>query len=149
MKRKIINILTGIMYGAILLSAIVGAILVINFTRLEIEKPLENQALENLKTVLEDNPDNEQILKGYRDLHLLSRGVFFTSVYQMETGRNILLTSLVIFFLSIQLINLLENNKVRDPKLSGKKRIHNRTAGFYGIVFSGLFLAGAGIIFSY
>lgn len=141
MIDKIKNILLGTMLASIMLSLLIGIILIFDLTvirNIEIE---ENPLLEQF--------EDEELIESYREIHRLTRQIFFYRQDRVEVGRYILAGFLILFFLSFQVLKLMSRKVPVESVFSEDSSNKNSLQpGFYAIIFTGLLITGTGIIFS-
>lgn len=141
MIDKIKSILIGTMLASVILSLIIGIILILDISVIDRIDIQENPLLEQF--------EDDSLVESYREIHRQTRQIFFYRQDRVEVGRYILFGFLLMFFLSYQIYNLLTrkipNQNSISSNTTSKEHLPN---GFYAIVFTGVLIAGIGIIFS-
>jgi outer membrane protein assembly factor BamB len=87
---------------AFIFSFIVAILLLMNYYRLKANDPLELKSMELLVERLKDEPNNEELKNEIRSLDLLARKAFFTSQWQVKTGRYLLLLGSVVWIFAMR-----------------------------------------------
>ncbi len=147
-KNRITAILTGVMYASLLFGFIIGSIMIIDFISLKKTDPLNNPNLLKLESILEDGGVTEEVVTYYRDLHLLSRKVFFAGFNRLEVGRYILGFSLILFFITFQVISLLNRKSGGGNTRDSRVVSADKSVSFYVIIFCIFLISGIGFVFS-
>jgi outer membrane protein assembly factor BamB len=99
---------------AFIFSFVVAILLVLNHYQLKAHDPLETESMERLVERLKDEPDNEDLKHEIRSLDLLARKAFFTSQWQVRTGRYLLLLSSVVWIIAIRYYYS-ERSRITEP----------------------------------
>ncbi len=94
----------GIALVSLLFSLAVGALLVSDYMRMRSSDPLSSRTIEELRERLKENPDDDLLREGIRDLDMMSRGVFFASRSKLLAGRALLIAGLVVCFVSANVL---------------------------------------------
>jgi outer membrane protein assembly factor BamB len=87
---------------AFIFSFVVAILLMLNYYQLRARDPLELKSMERLVERLKDEPDNEDLKHEIRSLDLLARKAFFTSQWQVRTGRYLLLLGSVVWIFAMR-----------------------------------------------
>jgi outer membrane protein assembly factor BamB len=87
---------------AFVFSFLVAILLMLNYYRLKANDPLELKSMELLVERLKDEPNSEELKNEIRSLDLLARKAFFTSQWQVKTGRYILLLGSIIWIFAMR-----------------------------------------------
>lgn len=141
MKERIKALLIGIMLASVLLSIIIGVILIFDISVINSIDIQDNPLLEQF--------NDKELVESYREIHKKTRQIFFYKQDRVEIGRYILAGFLILFFLSFQMNQLLNKRvpTVRDITNSGVLKDELQPS-FYAVIFTGILIAGTGIIFS-
>lgn len=91
---------TAIVAGAFCL--LIGTMLILNYWQMTASNPLESKTLENLVFRLASEPGNEELMLEIRELDLLARKAYFTSLWQVKTGGYLLLLAAIILVLALR-----------------------------------------------
>lgn len=87
---------------AFIFSFIVAILLMLNYYQLKANDPLELGSMELLVERLKDEPNNEELKNEIRSLDLLARKAFFTSQWQVKTGRYLLLLGSIVWIFAMR-----------------------------------------------
>lgn len=96
-KIKITVLVSG------LFTAFVGILLLLNYLQFQTGAPLESHAMDALIQRLAAEPHNEELKQEIRTLDLLSRKVYFTSLWQIRTGAYLMLLSSIVFLIALRI----------------------------------------------
>ncbi len=89
-ENQVMKIAANTAIVAFIFSFIVAILLMLNYYQLKANDPLELGSMELLVERLKDEPNNEELKNEIRSLDLLARKAFFTSQWQVKTGRYLL-----------------------------------------------------------
>ena len=109
-------------------TALVALLLLINWLQIKTNTPLETKSMELLVERLKDEPDNEELKQEIRNLDLLARKAFFTSQWQINTGRYLLLFGGIIFIGSLRYYQSLIFKKEKPKKQSSDEEKKMKTS---------------------
>jgi len=103
-SRKTIlkNAVTVFMFTSLIFSCVMTIVMLMTWFTLETVQPIRNPAVSSILEKINTDPANTEIRETYRALNLLARKAFFSGTRQLETGKNLLVAGLVIFFLCFQ-----------------------------------------------
>lgn len=101
-EDQIMKISANTAIVAFVFSFIVAILLLMNYYQLKANDPLELESMELLVERLKDEPNNEALKNEIRSLDLLARKAFFTSQWQVKTGRYLLLLGSVIWLFAMR-----------------------------------------------
>ncbi|MCK4852739.1 MAG: PQQ-binding-like beta-propeller repeat protein [Bacteroidales bacterium] len=87
---------------ASIFSFIIAMLLLLNYYQLKANDPLELESMELLIERLKDEPNNEDLKQEIRSLDLLARKAFFTSQWQVKTGRYLLLLGSIVWVFALR-----------------------------------------------
>ncbi len=96
MRSQIMKMAANTAIVAFVFSFLVAILLMLNYYQLKANDPLELESMELLVERLKDEPNNEELKNEIRSLDLLARKAFFTSQWQVKTGRYLLLLGSII-----------------------------------------------------
>jgi outer membrane protein assembly factor BamB len=109
---------------------LISLLLMLNYWQMQAVDPLAGTALETLVQRLATEPGNEQLRQEIRELDLLARKAYFTSIWQVRTGGYLLLFAAMILVIALRVYYSLtakinkpseqEEDQVRDRALSQK-----------------------------
>jgi len=131
-------------------TAVVGLLLLLNYMQMKTGDPLNSIALKELIDRLSQGTDNGKLLDEIRQLDLLARKAYFTSLWQIKTGAYLMIAGAVVFIFAMRTYSNLSFSidKPSDENINDKKerRIAQRWISISGVTL--LILAGASAIFS-
>lgn len=80
----------------------VAILLLINYMQIRSGSPLESQALDNLLERLAEDRANPELINEIRQLDLLARKAYFTSIWQINTGGYLLLFGAIVTIIALR-----------------------------------------------
>jgi outer membrane protein assembly factor BamB len=92
---------TAIVAGAFCL--LIGLMLILNYWQMQGSEPLESAVLETLVQRLSLEPNNEQLKQEIREMDLLVRKAYFTSLWQVRTGGYLLLFAAIVLLIALRI----------------------------------------------
>jgi outer membrane protein assembly factor BamB len=92
---------TAIVAGAFCL--LIGLMLILNYWQMQGSEPLESAVLETLVQRLSLEPNNEQLKQEIREMDLLVRKAYFTSLWQVRTGGYLLLFAAIVLLITLRI----------------------------------------------
>jgi outer membrane protein assembly factor BamB len=101
-ENQIMKIAANTAIVAFIFSFIVAILLMLNYYQLKANDPLELGSMELLVERLKDEPNNEELKNEIRSLDLLARKAFFTSQWQVKTGRYLLLLGSIVWIFAMR-----------------------------------------------
>ena len=101
-EHQTIKIAANTAMVAFVFSFVIAILLMMNYYQLKAHNPLELESMERLVERLKDEPNNEELKKEIRSLDLLARKAFFTSQWQVSTGRYLLLLGSVVWIFAMR-----------------------------------------------
>ena len=101
-EDQILKISANTAIVAFIFSFLVAILLMLNYYQLKANDPLELESMELLVERLKDEPNNEELKNEIRSLDLLARKAFFTSQWQVKTGRYLLLFGSIIWIFAMR-----------------------------------------------
>lgn len=133
-----INIARNTAFISGIFTALVALLLLLNFWQIKSNEPLESKSMELLIERMRDEPNNEELKQEIRDLDLLARRAFFTSQWQINTGRYLMLFGAIVCAVALRYyFSLL--SKIEEPD---SQSINDRK----GRTLSQRWIAGTGSI---
>jgi outer membrane protein assembly factor BamB len=124
---------------AAVLACVLSVLMIANFIQTKSIDPLNSQAISQLMTQLQQNPEDTALIEQVRALDLLARRAYFTYQWQIRTGSYLLFAFVLVLLLALKYMSSLEP---RLPDLSkspepDEKRTESLKSRRY-ILFSGL-----------
>ncbi len=95
----------AISYVAAIFSFIICFLIIANYFQINRIDPVNTEIINNLVERLNQNPNDEALREEIREIDLLARKAYFTNQWQIRTGGYFLLIGVIIFVISIQLMN--------------------------------------------
>jgi len=95
-RAKQIAIIAGVF------TAFVGVLLLLNYLQIKKSDPLNSLVLEKLVERLSSEPNNQQFVEEIRQVDLLMRKAYFTSLWQVRTGAYLMLLGAIVLVLSLR-----------------------------------------------
>ena len=109
---------TAIISG--IFTVLVALLLLLNFIQIKTHEPLESESMELLVERMRDEPNNEELKQEIRNLDLLARKAFFTSQWQINTGRYLMLFGAILFTVALRYyFSLLSKIEEPEPESTG------------------------------
>lgn len=146
-KEKLVR-LVAIIAG--IFTALVGLLLVLNYVQIHSGDPLNSAALKSLVDRLSLEPDNQKLMEEVRQLDLLARKAYFTSIWQIKTGAYLMIFGAVVFVLALRVLYTLRFN-IEEPTKGNlsEKRARQKTQRWIGVAgLTLLVLAGLSAVFT-
>ncbi|MEA3443105.1 MAG: PQQ-binding-like beta-propeller repeat protein [Bacteroidota bacterium] len=81
---------------------LVAFLLLLNYWQLHHNDPIESEALKSLVQRLSDDPKNQELKEDLRNLDLLARKAYFSSLWQIKTGSWLLLIASIVFVVALR-----------------------------------------------
>ncbi len=134
-----INITRNIAIISGVFTALVALLLLLNYLQISANDPLESETMELLIERMRDEPDNEELIQEIRHLDLLARKAFFTSQWQINTGRYLMLFGAILFVVTLRYYYSLMS-KIEEPESQGIDDTGARLLSQRWIVGAGGFL---------
>ena len=125
--RFTFRVCLGISVVAAIFTLTVAVLLVLNHQRTQSADPLNSAALADLRQELRGNPENSDLREQVRQLDLLARRAYYTSVSFSGTGAWLLLAGSVILLISLKTLRTLARKRPR-PGPKGKPDDEKRVA---------------------
>ncbi len=117
-QNQKINIARSSAYISGTFTVLVALLLLLNFMQIKSRDPLESESMELLVERMRDEPNNEELKQEIRDLDLLARKAFFTSQWQINTGRYLMLFGAIVCAIALRsYFSLL--SKIEEPESQG------------------------------
>jgi len=143
-RVRLVAIIAGIF------TAVIGLLLVLNFLQIHSSDPLNSTALKSLVDRLSLEPDNQKLMDEVRQLDLLARKAYFTSIWQIKTGAYLMIFGAVIFVIALRVLYNLRFS-IQEPieKKLSEKEARQKTERWIGIAgLTLLVLASLSAVFS-
>lgn len=143
-RAKQVALIAGIFTG------LTGLLLVLNYIQIQSGDPLNSLALKTLVDRLTLEPDNHQLMEEVRQLDLLARKAYFSSIWQIETGAWLMLIGAVVLIFALRVLHKLRFN-IEEPlgEHLTEKKIRQKTQRWIAVSgLSLLVLAGLSAVFS-
>jgi len=143
-RAKQVALIAGIFTG------LTGLLLVLNYLQIQSGDPLNSLALKTLVDRLSMEPDNHQLMEEVRQLDLLARKAYFSSIWQIETGAWLMLIGAVVLIFALRVLHKLRFN-IEEPigEHLTEQKIRLKTQRWIAVSgLSLLALAGLSAIFS-
>jgi outer membrane protein assembly factor BamB len=83
---------------------VISSLLIANFIQFSSFDPVDSQIINELVQRLEENPQDEQLREGIRELDLLHRKAYFSNLWQVRTGGYILLLVVLVFIIAQRIL---------------------------------------------
>ncbi|NQT79540.1 MAG: PQQ-binding-like beta-propeller repeat protein [Candidatus Aminicenantes bacterium] len=100
---------------AAVLAGILSVLMIVNYLQTKSVDPLNNQAISQLMTQLQENPSDTALKEQIRALDLLARKAYFTHQWQIKTGSYLLFAVVLVLLLALKYMSSLQP---RLPDLS-------------------------------
>ena len=101
-KNQKVNLAANTAIIAGIFTLLVACLLLFNFVQIKTNEPLESDSMELLVERMRDDPNNEELKKEIRQLDLLARRAFFTSQWQINSGRYLMLFGAIVFAFALR-----------------------------------------------
>jgi hypothetical protein len=102
------NIAKSIAIVAAVLAGILSVLMIANYIQTKSVDPLNSQAISQLMTKLQENPEDTVLIEQIRALDLLARKAYFTHQWQIRTGSYLLFTFVLFLLLAMKYMSSLE-----------------------------------------
>ena len=135
-ENQIMKISANTAIVAFVFSFIVAILLMLNYYQLKANDPLELESMELLVERLKDEPNNEELKNEIRSLDLLARKAFFTSQWQVKTGRYLLLLGSVIWIFAMRYY-FTARSRIEEPDAAQVSEATARTFSQRWIMIAG------------
>lgn len=99
---KRIAVVAGVLAG------ILSVLMVANYIQTKSVDPLNSQAISQLMTRLQENPEDTALMEQIRALDLLARKAYFTHQWQIRTGSYLLFAFVLVCLLALKYMSSLE-----------------------------------------
>jgi len=124
---------------AVIFTAFVALLMLINYYQLKSQDPLELKSLEILVEQLKDDPNNEDLRNEIRNLDLLARKAFFTQQWQVIAGRHLLLFGGIVWIVAMRFYYS-ARSKIEEPEGLQVNEVVARTISQRWIIIAGVLL---------
>ena len=131
------NMTKRIAVVAAVLGGILSVLMIANYIQTKSVDPLNSQAISQLMTRLQENPEDTVLIEQIRALDLLARKAYFTHQWQIRTGSYLLFTFVLILLLALKYMSSLESrlpdlSKGLEPEKTWESRLLSRKYILYG-----------------
>ena len=117
-------------------SFVVAILLLMNYYQLKANDPLELKSMELLVERLKDEPNNEALKNEIRSLDLLARKAFFTSQWQVKTGRYLLLLGSIVWIFAMRYY-FTSRSRIPEPDAAQISEVSARAFSQRWIIIAG------------
>ena len=122
---------------AAMLAGILSVLMIVNYIQTKSVDPLNSQAISQLMTKLQQNPEDKVLIEQIRALDLLARKAYFTHQWQIRTGSYLLFAFVLICLLALKYMSSLEPRlpdltKGLEPEETWESRLLSRKYILYG-----------------
>jgi outer membrane protein assembly factor BamB len=124
---------------AVIFTAFVALLMLLNYYQLKSQDPLELKSLEILVEQLKDDPNNEELRNEIRNLDLLARKAFFTQQWQVIAGRYLLLFGGIVWIVAMRFY-FSSRSKIEEPEGLQINEVVARTISQRWIIIAGVLL---------
>jgi outer membrane protein assembly factor BamB len=100
---------------AAVLAGILSVLMIVNYLQTKSADPMNSQAISQLMTRLQENPNDTALKEQIRALDLLARKAYFTHQWQLRTGSYLLFAFVLVLLLALKYMSSLQP---RLPDLS-------------------------------
>jgi len=131
-------------------SVLVAILLLLNFIQIKSHKPLESETLVVLLERLSAEPDSQALITELRQMDMLARKAYFSSLWQIRTGGILLLSGTIVLVVALRIYNILRFS-IDKPTETAQDRFTNRILAQRWLLVSGiliLLLGAASAIFT-
>jgi outer membrane protein assembly factor BamB len=131
------NITKRIAIVSAVLAGILSVLMIVNYIQTKAVDPLNSQAISQLMTQLQENPDDTVLIQQIRALDLLARKAYFTHRWQIRTGSYLLFAFVLVCLLALKYMSSLEPrlpdlSKSTEPEKTWESRLLSRKYILYG-----------------
>lgn len=128
---KRIAVVTGVLAG------ILSILMIANYIQTKSVDPLNSEAITQLMTRLQENPEDTALQEQIRALDLLARKAYFTHRWQIRTGSYLLFAFVLVCLLALKYMNSLEPRlpdltKEPGPQKAWESRLLSRKYLLFG-----------------
>jgi len=122
---------------AAVLAGILSVLMIANYIQTKSVDPLNSQAISQLMTQLQQNPENSDLIEQIRALDLLARKAYFTHRWQIRTGSYLLFAFVLVCLLALKYMSSLEPRlpdltKGPEPEKAWEIRLLSRKYILFG-----------------
>ncbi len=135
-EDQILNVSANTAIVAFIFSFIVAILLMLNYYQLKANDPLELETMELLVERLKDEPNNETLKNEIRSLDLLARKAFFTSQWQVKTGRYLLLLGSIVWIFAMRYY-FTARSRIAQPEMAEVSEVNARVFSQRWIMIAG------------
>ena len=137
------NVAKRIAIVAAVLAGILSILMIVNYLQTRAIDPLNSEAISQLMTQLQENPEDTVLQEQIRALDLLARRAYFTHQWQLRSGSYLLFAFVLVLLLALKYMSSLEPrlpdlSKSPEPDETWKTKFISRKYILFGGL--GLFL---------
>jgi outer membrane protein assembly factor BamB len=136
-KAEQISIARRVAWIAAIFSLLVSLLMLLNFIQIKSHKPLESDTLAILVQRLSAEPDSHALMTEIRQMDMLARKAYFSSLWQIRTGGILLLIGTIVLVLALRIYNSLRFS-IDRPSETAEDRFMNRILAQRWVVVSGI-----------
>jgi outer membrane protein assembly factor BamB len=130
---------------AAIFSIVVALLMLLNFIQIRSHKPLESETLAVLIERLSAEPDSHALMTEVRQMDMLARKAYFSSLWQIRTGGILLLFGTVVLVVSLRTYNTLRFS-IDKPSETAEDRFTNRILSQRWLLISGILILLLGAV---
>jgi outer membrane protein assembly factor BamB len=119
------NVAKRIAIVSAVLAGILSILMIANYIQTKSVDPLNSQAISQLMTRLQENPEDTVLIEQIRALDLLARKAYFTHQWQIRTGGYLLFAFVLVCLLALKYMSSLEPqfpDLSKDPELEKARK---------------------------
>ena len=135
-KSEKIKFYSNLLTGSGIACVIIALLLLLNYSQIRRNDPLESITMTTLLERLEEEPDNEELIQEIRNLDLMARKAFFNNQWQINTGALLLLIGGIVFGISLSVLTKLKST-IEIPEEEEKEAYLIRKLSQRGIQVGG------------
>ncbi len=120
-------------------SVLVALLMLLNFIQIKSHKPLESETLVVLLNRLSAESDSQALMTELRQMDMLARKAYFSSLWQIRTGGILLLIGTIVLVGSLRTYNTLRFS-IDKPAETAEDRFTNRILAQRWVVLSGIII---------
>jgi outer membrane protein assembly factor BamB len=122
---------------AAVFTALISLLMILNYIQISSNQPLESKALTLLVERLSADPGNQELIAEIRQLDLLARRAYFSSLWQINTGAWLLLIGAIVLVIALR--SLAKQEFAIEPPVSRPPSEHfNRKLAQRGIAITAI-----------
>jgi outer membrane protein assembly factor BamB len=118
-------------------TALISLLMILNYLQISSNQPLESKALSMLVERLSNDPGNQELITEIRQLDLLARRAYFSSLWQINTGAWLLLAGAVVLVIALRSLAK-QQFAIQPPDSRSASERTQRNLAQRGIVISAI-----------